>query len=120
MEPFPANRTLAQVVTEKPVVVIEFGTLRCCACSAVGQKFDIRYRNASKVACYSISLDAQPALAVDFGIYSAPAVLVYMQGKLTLREAGIFSTEAIFSRIDRYLQLLETEDEDADDGRELT
>ena len=41
------------------------------------------------------------------GIYSAPAVLVYVEGQLTIREAGVMSVEDIFARVARYRALLD-------------
>ena len=53
-----------------------------------------------------MSLEAQPEISAKMGIYSAPAVLVYVEGRLTIREAGVMSVEDIFARIARYEQLL--------------
>lgn len=100
------GQKLDDIVQEKPIVVIEIGSTRCCACSAIGQKLDARYIDNDKVACYSVSLEAQPEISAEMGIYSAPAVLVYVEGRLTIREAGVMSVEDIFARIARYEQLL--------------
>ncbi len=100
------GQKLDDIVQEKPIVVIEIGSIRCCACSAISQKLDARYIDNDKVACYSVSLEAQPEISAKMGIYSAPAVLVYVEGRLTIREAGVMSVEDIFARIARYEQLL--------------
>lgn len=101
------GQLLKDIVYEKPIVIVEIGSIRCCACSAISQKLESCFTGNDSVVCYSVSLEAQPDIAAEMGIYSAPAVLVYVDGKLTIREAGVMSVEDIFARIQRYQQLME-------------
>ncbi len=100
------GQKLDDIVQEKPIVVIEIGSICCCACSAISQKLETHFKEDEDVVCYSVSLEAQPEIAANMGIYSAPAVLVYVEGQLTIREAGVMSVEDIFARIARYEELL--------------
>lgn len=98
---------LDALVREWPIVIVEIGSSRCCACSAMAQKIAARYEGDDAVTCASLSLEAAADLCAALGIYSAPAVLVYVDGKLTIREAGVMSLEDIFRRVERYRALLE-------------
>lgn len=100
------QEALAQFVASRPIVVVEIGSVRCCACSAIAQKLAMRYEDDDTVTCCSLSLEAAPAICAELGIYSAPAVLVYVDGKLTIREAGAMSVEDIFRRVARYRDML--------------
>lgn len=91
MQPLQTIAELQTLVRHKPIVVVEIGSIRCCACSAIAQKLSARYKDDPLVA---------------LGIYSAPAVLVYVQGKLTIREAGVMSVEDIARRIARYREIV--------------
>lgn len=107
MERLEVGQSLQDIVHEKPIVIIEIGSIRCCACSAISQKLEAHFKEDEMVVCYSVSLEAQPEIAADMGIYSAPAVLVYVKGQLTIREAGVMSVEDIFARVARYRALLD-------------
>lgn len=104
---YPHGVALDEVVHEKPLVVLEVGNDFCSACPAINRKLAAQLQNDVRIGLYYISLNMEPTLAADLQIFSAPAVLVYVNGKLTIKEAGYFSLEDIFSRIYRYLDLLE-------------
>lgn len=97
---------LEHLTRQHAIVVVEIGSVRCCACSAIAQKLAARYDADPAVCCVALSLDAAADTCAALGIYSAPAVLVYVAGQLTIREAGVMSLEAIARRIDRYRNLL--------------
>ena len=105
---------LAQCVRETPIVIVEIGSIRCCACSAIAQKLAARYDDAADVCCCTLSLEAAADTCAALGIYSAPAVLVYVDGRLTVREAGVMSVEDIIRRVERYRTLM-TESEAMND-----
>lgn len=104
---YPHGVALDDVVREKPMVVLEVGNDFCSACPAINHKLAAQLENDARIGLYYISLNTEPALAAELQIFSAPAVLVYVEGQLTIKEAGYFSLEDIFSRIHRYLLLLE-------------
>lgn len=107
MQMITEKESLSALVHEKPIVVVEIGSSRCCACSAIAQKLEAHYGHDEMVEVVRLSLEAAAELCADLGIYSAPAVLVYVQGQLTVREAGVMSVEDIFRRVARYRGLLE-------------
>ena len=104
---YPHGVALSDVVREKPMVVLEVGNDFCSACLAINYKLAAQLESNERIGLYYISLNAEPALAAELQIFSAPAVLVYVEGQLTIKEAGYFSLEDIFSRIHRYLEMLE-------------
>lgn len=104
---YPTDKALSDVVREKLVVVIEVGNDFCNVCPAINYKLAAQLSHYEQIALYYISLNAHPAVAAALQIFSAPAVLVYIEGQLTIKEAGYFSVEEILARIDRYLKMLE-------------
>lgn len=107
---YPIGKPLSDVVKEKPIVVLEVGNDFCSACPAINYKLAAALSDDARIALYYISIGAQPDIAAQLNIFSAPAVLVYVEGQLTIKEAGYFSLEDVFARIRRYLELLEESD----------
>ena len=106
MQPLQTTAQLQTLVRHKPIVVVEIGSILCCACSAIAAKLSAHYKDDPLVTCASLSLEAAADACAALGIYSAPAVLVYVQGKLTIREAGVMSIEDIARRIARYREIV--------------
>ena len=103
---YPHGAMLCDIVREKPGVVLVVGNDFCNACPAINYKLATQLESNERIGLYYISLNAEPELAAELQIFSAPAVLVYVEEQLTIKEAGYFSLEDIFSRINRYLKML--------------
>lgn len=101
------DANIEALVQSAPVVVVEIGNTRCGACVAIGHKLAARYENDTRVALYHVLQEEAPALCASLSIYASPAVLVYVEGQLVIKEAGYFSVEDIFARVERYLHLME-------------
>lgn len=115
MQTLQDQTALTTLVETTPIVIVEIGSIRCCACSAIAQKLAAHYDGEAGIACCALSLEAAADTCAALGIYSAPAVLVYVQGQLTVREAGVMSVEEIVRRIERYRALLEESEESCDE-----
>lgn len=73
MQPLQTTAQLQTLVRHKPIVVVEIGSIRCCACSAIAQKLSARYKDDPLVTCASLSLEAAADACAALGIYSAPS-----------------------------------------------
>lgn len=104
---YPENKTINDVCHENTIVILEFGGSYCSACTAINNKLQNFVLENHQVNGYYIPIEMYPELAASVSIFTAPAVLVYVQGSLTIRETGCFSLEDIYRRVERYLKLLE-------------
>jgi predicted ABC-type transport system involved in lysophospholipase L1 biosynthesis ATPase subunit len=65
MQPLQTIAQLQTLVRHKPIVVVEIGSIRCCACSAIAQKLSARYKDDPLVTCASLSLEAAADTCAD-------------------------------------------------------
>ena len=107
MKLYPKHMQIDEVSRENVVVIFEFGGDYCSACSAINIKLQNYILNNDRVSGYYIPIEQYPDIAAGASIFSAPAVLVYVEGQLTIKEVGCFSLEDIYKRVERYLALLE-------------
>ena len=105
---YPHGVALSDVVREKPMVVLEVGNDFCSACPAINYKLAAQLESNERIGLYYIFLNAEPALAAELQIFSAPAVLVYVEGQLTIKEAGCYDLEDIFLAFIAILKCLKT------------
>lgn len=109
MQVISNRQDLDTLVQNAPIVIVEIGSIRCCACSAISQKLAAYCDHTPNVIGCTLSLESAADICAALGIYSAPAVLVYACGHLTIREAGAMSIEDIIRRIERYREMVEGE-----------
>lgn len=101
------DESIDDLLNQSEVLILQFGTRTCAPCVAIKEKIDYWNADYKNVICRYISIEDYPEIAAKQGVFSAPTILVFVEGKLTIRESGYFSLEDIFRRIERYIQLLE-------------
>ena len=103
---------LREAIRTEGVQIVQFGAASCAPCTALEQKLAHWCRTHPAVDFLYVPLETCPAAAAQEGIFTTPAILVFVQGRMTLRESGYFSLEAILSRIERDLSLLAEADQE--------
>lgn len=92
---------LAGIIAAEPFVLVYLSRPECGVCVALRPKITeliARYRHA--VAWY-VDLDALPEAAGQHEIFTIPGILVFVDGKETIREARYISVDDLESRLDR-------------------
>ena len=103
---FPRTEEEVQkAIRENPLVVIQLGSETCAPCAAIRQKTDSCCRRNS-LPFYYLDAETFSAFAAAESLFSVPAVLVYTEGQLSLRECGYFSLEEIFRKVDRLQKII--------------
>ena len=80
-----------------------FGSEKCIPCKALKEKIRAWNESHPQVFCGYVPLEENISLAAQENILGAPAVLAFVGGKETIRKAGYFSLEEVFSSMDRYI-----------------
>jgi len=81
----------------------------CGVCKAIRPKVEQLTESYPQLSSYYVDLDSVPEAAGTFSIFTIPAVLVYANGKETVREARYFSIYELEERIERYYRMLFSE-----------
>lgn len=77
----------------------------CGACGALLPKVNEMVQEFPHLKAYHISLPQHPELVAPMGVYSAPTVIIYFEGKEQIRKAGRFSIEEIRIPLERIYNL---------------
>ena len=90
-----------------PLLVVQFGSDDCAPCKAIREKLDRWSAGRPGTFCLYAGLENFPALAAQEGIFTAPAVVIFAQGKKVMQEAGYFSLDALLRKAERCLEMME-------------
>ena len=107
MKTLENGETLTHLISTSQVLLIHFGSGDCGPCASLKHKIDLWNTPDSGVDSIYVPIENFPEVAASRGIFTVPTLLVYTQGKLSIRESGCFSLDGVFSRIERYLSLME-------------
>ena len=83
-------------IQKSGMVLLEVGSATCAPCAGIRSKIDRWAQQHGQVSVVYVELERVPAVASLLQVLSAPAILVYVDGALCIREAGM----------ERYLQLM--------------
>ena len=97
---------LRNLIESSPILAVQFGTKTCGPCAAIRSKLDDWSRDRETVRYIYVSVEDFPELAAAESVFTVPALLVYVEGRLTIRETGCFSLLDVLNRIERYQTLL--------------
>ncbi len=103
---FTKEENIDSLIEQSKILIIQFGTSTCAPCVAIKEKIDRWSREYNDVVTRYIDIEMFPEIAANQGIFSAPTIVVFIEGKLTVREAGYFSLEEIFQKVERYMRLM--------------
>ena len=103
------NENIEDLVHENRVMIIQFGIITCAPCAAVAAKLDAWGKQHPEVPMRYISVEEYPNLSAQRGIFSTPAVCLYIDGKCALKAAGYFSLEEFLKRTEWYLSMMQNQ-----------
>lgn len=106
MKEYDSSYTLQEKIEQDGILIVQFGSASCQPCAALWQRISLWQEAHGDVEALYVSIERYPQLAAQNGIFTVPAVLVYVKGRLTLRESGCFSLELLLRQAERYRAFL--------------
>ena len=91
--------------TSQAACLVFLSTNDCGACSVLMPKVESMANEFPKLNAYHISLAQHPELVAPMGVYSAPTVIVYVEGKEQIRKSGRFAIDEIRISLERIYNL---------------
>lgn len=107
MKDLKKNENITELIDKSEILILQFGSDTCAPCKALRQRIDLWNEDLDeKIETRYIPIEKFPDISAEHGIFSAPTVLVYVMGKMTIRESGYFSLDEILGKIERYIGLI--------------
>ncbi|MDZ5724493.1 thioredoxin family protein [Acetobacterium sp. K1/6] len=94
-----------QLIKTNDMLLAYFGSNTCGVCRDLQPKINAMIDRYPNIRAVKIDVQNLSELSASFHIFSAPVVMLFIQGKETVREAGIISLNSLEEKISRYYQL---------------
>lgn len=92
---------LKQIIAEKPFVVAYFSRPDCGVCTALKPKVRDMVGALPEAQAYYVNLDELPEAAGEYSIFTIPGIVLFVDGRETIREARYVSADDLESKMHR-------------------
>jgi thioredoxin-like negative regulator of GroEL len=95
-----------ELIESNPMTLLYLSRPDCGVCTALKPKVEKMLQEYPGVRAGYVDLDALPEAAGEFSIFTIPGILVFVNGKESVREARYVSMDELESKIARPYQFL--------------
>lgn len=97
---------IQELKNKHEMLLIYFGSISCGVCNAMKPKLEKMLEKYPNIKLIEIEAGENPKLSATYNVFTIPVIILYIQGKETIREARIISLEKLEQEISRYYGLL--------------
>lgn len=105
MHTIKTNEELNKLIDENDMLLVYFGRSSCGVCDAMKPKLEILLEKYPKIQGVGIESENFVELSASYNVFTIPAIILFIQGKETIRKARIISMEILEQDISRYYRL---------------
>lgn len=102
MEPVKTIKEMHQLIQKNDMLLVYFGSNTCGVCRDLQPKIEAMIDRYPNIRAVKVDAQNVSELTASYSIFSAPVVMLFVQGKETVREAGIISVINLEEKISRY------------------
>jgi thiol-disulfide isomerase/thioredoxin len=97
---------LEKAIKDSEMVLIYFGSKSCNVCKVLKPRIEELLKEFPKINSYEVDVEESMEASAAYNIFTIPAILVFVKGKETIREARYISIQEISGKMERYYNLL--------------
>ncbi|WP_243103933.1 thioredoxin family protein [Clostridium sp. JN-1] len=100
------NEDIKELLKNNEIVLVYFGSNNCNVCAAMKPKIEELLKDYPKIKSTQVDIEKSLEVSAAYNIFTIPAILLFIEGKETIREAKYISLEDVDSKIGRYYNML--------------
>src|SRR5690606_17262728 len=94
--------TLSEIIDSEAAVAVYFSAPNCGVCFALKPKVETLFsKEFPLVKFILIEIDKSPGVSGEYGVFSAPTLLVFFEGKEFLRKGRLMGIQELQEKIER-------------------
>lgn len=106
MDNINSREELKEIINNNEMVLVYFANETCGVCVDMKPKIEFMLKKFPKVKSAYVQVEEMFKLASEYTIFTTPGILVFIEGKETIREARHISVQELEVKINRYYDLL--------------
>lgn len=100
------EKELKDIINKKGVIIYFYNNA-CSSCRVLRPKVrDMINKSFPGIEFQEINVEEYPEIPASASVYTAPTIVVYFEGKETLRESRYISVSHLEEKIERYYNML--------------
>ena len=97
--------SLNELITNDEMLLVYFGDENCNVCVAIKPKLEEILKKYPNIKSVQIDVEKSIQIAASYNIFTIPAILLFIEGKETMREARYISMQNTDNVLSRYYNL---------------
>jgi thioredoxin 2 len=94
------KETVGAALSRPGLTVIDFWASWCGPCRAMAPQFERAAALRPKYRFAKVDVDAQPAVAAEYGVRSIPTLMVFLDGEPVAAQTGVIAAEPLVEALD--------------------
>ncbi|WP_157797105.1 MULTISPECIES: thioredoxin family protein [Clostridium] len=94
------------LINDNEILLLYFSSKSCGVCKVIKPELDKVLKLYPNIKTVQIDVEGNIKLAASYSVFTLPAVIVFVNGKETIREARYINVEEIKNRLDRYYKII--------------
>lgn len=100
---------IKEIVRNEKFVLIYFESRLCGVCTVIKSKLQEILTKYPNIIVSYMEVEKYKDIAAYYNFFTAPGLIVFIEGKETIREAGIINVDDIDLKLSRYNEMLQEE-----------
>jgi thioredoxin-like negative regulator of GroEL len=106
MDELCEKEIIEKAIKDSEMVLLYFGSKSCNVCNVLKPRIEELLKEYPKINSYQVDVEKSMEASAVYNIFTIPAILVFVEGKETIREARYISIQDLDSKVERYYNLL--------------
>ncbi len=107
MEALRDIHSLQHLLVSEPALLVYFSTPECTVCRVLKPKVEEMVRtNFPRLRMVFADMTDFPSLAADYRVFTAPTILVFFDGRESIRKSRAFGIDELKSEVNRLYSLI--------------
>lgn len=101
-----SSEELKKLINENEILLVYFGNTTCGVCVDMKPKVELMLSKYPNIESAYVEVEKLFKLASQYSMFTVPGVIVFIEGKESIREARNISIRELDTKLDRYYNLL--------------
>jgi len=101
------NQAVEELLRQHDVVLIYFSSPDCQVCHVLKPKIEaVVNERFPQVEMLDVNIALAPELAAIYSVFAAPTIIIWVEGKESVRWSRTISVDSVVAALKRYTELL--------------